>query len=294
MNANHVHPLFISRLLTVSFSHHTTMPPRSLFFFWGAALAGGTLLGTTFPPFRLFREYIDFQHTRTHAEGVAQTPFVPMDVGEHQQNNGKEEEFHQARHPSSSARIERELFELEPVKAMLRDPRLTVSRAWTGERYHPSLNGPNDPNGPSSPNNTSSVYTAHTLHVPGALACKPLIFSDPSSGATTAFVHVGHRASGFPALVHGGVLAALCDETLAQAAFLRLEGGTGVTARLRLEYKRPTGVQQFVVVKARVSEEGRKKVRVVGSVESVDGKTFVETDSVFVVPKKFQLERYQV
>lgn len=279
------------------------MPPRSPFIFWGAALAGGTLLGTTFPPFRLFREYIDFQHTRTHAEGVAQTPFVPID-GEHHHHHHKkeegkeEEEFHQARHPSSSARIERELFELEPVKTMLRDPRLTVSRAWTGDRYHPSPNGSSDGSSDGSSNDSyftkSSVYTAHTLHVPGALACKPLIFSDPSTGATTAFVHVGHRASGFPALVHGGVLAALCDETLARAAFWRLEGGTGVTARLRLEYKRPTGVQQFVVVKARVSEEGKKKVRVVGSVESVDGKTFVETDAVFVVPKKFQLERYEV
>lgn len=63
----------------------------------------------------------------------------------------------------------------------------------------------------------------------------------PEEGEIRATVTVPERFNGYPGVVHGGILAAILDETAGRA--MLLEGGSDdlmVTAKLEVLYRRPT------------------------------------------------------
>lgn len=138
--------------------------------------------------------------------------------------------------------------------------------------------------------------TAKTLRGPGRFAVPPLILSKTAHGAKEeggsvgdayAFMHLGASMCGHQGLVHGGLLATVCDEALARTAFFSLPSHVGVTARLELDYRQPTKSDQFVVVQTQIVPEetrGRKAV-VKGKITDLEGNVLVEARAVFVEPK---------
>lgn len=275
--------------------------PKSTLALWGSAAVAGSMIGYYSPPFKFVRQYIESQHSKYHdgddttiSSSPSRTSFIPeshpnpFESQKLSEFARKHPYFHQALHPSSSALLEHELFELSLVKSLMEDPRYSLSRAWAGPFYQsfPEVHGPGWRKG--------AVYTANTLHVPGGLATKPVVFTNESEGSAVIVLHVGHRVTGFPAIVHGGVLATLLDETLARTAFLTLPGQTGVTANLTLRYKNPTLAHQFLVIRTEtVAAEGRK-VKVKGIVETLKGKKLVEADALFVAPKTLKLKKFEL
>jgi uncharacterized protein (TIGR00369 family) len=69
---------------------------------------------------------------------------------------------------------------------------------------------------------------------------------------------------GFDGVLHGGILAALLDETLAWTAML-LEGTFVVTASLELKFRKPASTDTTYTVRGEVIERRGRRLRLAGS-----------------------------
>ncbi|VVT51830.1 uncharacterized protein SAPINGB_P003227 [Magnusiomyces paraingens] len=249
---------------------------------WSTALAAGAILGFSEPPFKLVRSYIEYQNSRYLDAAAVADSLDKSSQETSPSSTSTSTKFHPALHGSSSALLEHELMNLPLVQALLNDPALSVRRAWAGPHYQTP---PGD-----APWRSGQVFTAHTLHQPGGIAAKPVVFTNTTTRAATIVLHVGHRVTGFPAIVHGGVLATLLDEALGRTAFLSFPESAGVTANLKLKYKNPTWAGQFIVIRTQTDQVSERKAKVSGKVMTLGGKTLVEAEALFVVPKKFKLK----
>lgn len=82
-------------------------------------------------------------------------------------------------------------------------------------------------------------------------------------------------------------MATVLDETLARVSPAR---GI-VTANLQLSYRAPVSTGEFYTVHARMDPERstERKAYVIGEIRSLMGKLCVESEALFVVPKKLAL-----
>ena len=116
-------------------------------------------------------------------------------------------------------------------------------------------------------------------------------FLNNQDKSSISIVHCGPLVTGFPLIVHGGILGALLDEALARTAFMNFAIPTGVTANLHLTYKYPTVANQFIVIKTKTEKvENSRKAQVSGVVESLDGNLLLEASGLFVQPKSYKLK----
>lgn len=69
----------------------------------------------------------------------------------------------------------------------------------------------------------------------------------------TGVVYFGHRVAGIPTMVHGGLIMSLVSETIAKTGTARYND-VGSVSELKVNYKRPTRVGQFVVFRSKLVE----------------------------------------
>ncbi|ETS63174.1 mitochondrion protein [Moesziomyces aphidis] len=136
--------------------------------------------------------------------------------------------------------------------------------------------------------------TAGSLRGPGMVAVPPLVFTKTGVGAeqlggaegdSTILLHLGRSVCGHDGIVHGGMLATVCDEALARTAMYNLPGKIGVTARLEIDYRKPTMAHQFIVLQTELVEKKGRKAVVKGTLKDVDGQLLLECRAIFVEPK---------
>ncbi|EJD37718.1 Thioesterase/thiol ester dehydrase-isomerase [Auricularia subglabra TFB-10046 SS5] len=123
------------------------------------------------------------------------------------------------------------------------------------------------------------------LRAPGRLAVPPIVRARKDETEALAVIHVGRGLCGHDGIVHGGLLAMLLDEASARLALLNLPSHVGVTAHLRMDYKRPVHAGRFIVLRTKLREKKGRKVAVEATVEDLDGTVYVHSSSVFVEPK---------
>lgn len=93
-------------------------------------------------------------------------------------------------------------------------------------------------------------------------------------------VRVSGSGEGPPGAVHGGVLSGLFDEVLG-AASAATGGGSGVTARLEVRYRKPTPLNRDLVFRAWVTEDrGWRRTATARCI--VDGVTTAQATALFV------------
>lgn len=123
------------------------------------------------------------------------------------------------------------------------------------------------------------------------------------TGEVVAVLYFGTSTIGWPGVVHGGLIATILNEHAARAAMqdpALSESRRGVlTARLELQYRKPTLANDFYVVRARATpeaalddqEKGKRdrKMWVDARLETVGGHTCVEGKALFVIPKGTEL-----
>ncbi|CDK25842.1 unnamed protein product [Kuraishia capsulata CBS 1993] len=140
----------------------------------------------------------------------------------------------------------------------------------------------------------AALLTGATLSGPGMIGEAPVVFSqyegdprapDMDHNELVCFYHLGSRLCGHPGLIHGGLLATLLDESLCRCAFPLFASGLGVTARLELDYLRPTPADGYVVLKAQVLSKQGRKIRVKGVIESFEGEELVQATILVVEPR---------
>lgn len=138
------------------------------------------------------------------------------------------------------------------------------------------------------------------------------IFRNSETGEVINIIWFGAALSGWPGVTHGGLLATILDETLGRCAMGFLEGHTGVTANLQLDYLKPVLTNGFYVMRTTPLREDddrklvadreamekyeNKKISlarkkwVTGSLETVTGDECVRAKALFVVPKHYKLK----
>lgn len=114
------------------------------------------------------------------------------------------------------------------------------------------------------------------------------IFHHPPSGQFISVVWFGPALTGWPGIVHGGLIATVLDESMGRCAIAKFPVQTGMTAKLEFNYKAPAATNAFHVVRAWPVAEGstERKGFVLGRLETINGKSCVEANGLFVMPKK--------
>lgn len=240
------------------------MKARS-FSLWAASFAAWAVIGYNLPPFAVLRKITEHDLPDHKKEPRAAQLYTKL--------------------------IEKEMLGLSLVKKLSDDPRYEMARAWESTAGTADV----DAGKTLKLERSGEVFTADTLQVPGGITARPLVFTDRESKSAIIVVHVGRKVTGFPMIVHGGILATLLDEALGRTAFMSFPAGVGVTANLSLQYKAPSIAHQFLVIRTstdQVNSSGTK-ASVSGTVETLKGKLLVKSSAVFVVPKHFQLKRLE-
>ncbi|MBW0562610.1 hypothetical protein O181_102325 [Austropuccinia psidii MF-1] len=172
--------------------------------------------------------------------------------------------------------IENSLQNLKLVKELKNKPQI-----WKSSRPFTKLD----------PQKLTHNLTGGTLRGPGKFAIPPQAFINHQETEAIIIVHLGRSLCGHDGIIHGGLLATICDEGLARLAFCHLPSKVGVTASLKLQYRKPAVADQFVVLKAWIPAndpeklpQGRK-VWVHGRIETLHGDHLVDTEALFVEPK---------
>lgn len=88
-------------------------------------------------------------------------------------------------------------------------------------------------------------------------------------GGLTARFRPRGDYSGFAGILHGGIVAALLDETMAWSAML-LEGTFVVTANLELKYRKPAPVDAEYRLRGNVVERRGRRLRIEATAEVGD------------------------
>lgn len=158
------------------------------------------------------------------------------------------------------------------------------------------------------PEQKQTHIVASSLSSSSALGAYQRVFQNTETGEVLVLIYFGRGVTGWPTVVHGGVLATVLDETCGRAAFSRLGLADGekerpvLTARLKLDYLAMTQEREFYLVGARVKEEeeleagerGKSdyKAHVQGWVESVrTGEETVVAEALFVGAKPMKREK---
>ncbi|KAJ3078205.1 hypothetical protein HK100_010794, partial [Physocladia obscura] len=90
---------------------------------------------------------------------------------------------------------------------------------------------------------------AGTLRGADRLRAPPLVFVDEARARLVGFYSLGHALAGHRDTVHGGLLAAIVDESLAFTAIPQLPGrSVALTSKLSLRYVSPTPTGSVIVV----------------------------------------------
>ncbi|RMZ78749.1 hypothetical protein DV737_g3741, partial [Chaetothyriales sp. CBS 132003] len=133
--------------------------------------------------------------------------------------------------------------------------------------------------------------TAGTLATPGGLTVPPYYFNKTDGSEMVQIFYVGTDVSGHPDIVHGGFVATIMDEGLARCAFPAMPNKVGVTASLKIDYRRPTMAGQFLVLRARTTKVEGRKAWSEGWLESLEvpegeePERLVEGSALFIEPK---------
>ncbi|KAJ2901915.1 putative thioesterase family protein [Zalerion maritima] len=104
------------------------------------------------------------------------------------------------------------------------------------------------------------------------------VWRKESTGEVIVVLWFGSATTGWPGVVHGGMLATIMDECLGRTAIRCFEDGTGVTARLEMRYRAPVGSNGWVVVRCVPELEGGEGHAIKGSGEG--GKKGVHVSEV--------------
>jgi acyl-coenzyme A thioesterase PaaI-like protein len=132
--------------------------------------------------------------------------------------------------------------------------------------------------------------TAGTLAGPNKIVVPPYVWCDKEGRRMVSIFYLGSEVSGYPDIVHGGLLATLLDEGMGRCCFTALPNRVGVTANLNIDYRRLVPVDTYVVLKAETIKVEGRKAWVEGRIESLptvgeDAIIFVEGKALFIEPK---------
>ena len=118
-------------------------------------------------------------------------------------------------------------------------------------------------------------------------------YNDLDAQQIRATVTVPEHFNGYPDVVHGGILAAILDETAGRAIMLDNTHNLMVTLKLEVTYRRPTPTKTPLTVIGWVIKQGKNRAQVAGEIRLPDGTVTAECQALVVRPPKEISQRWE-
>ena len=118
-------------------------------------------------------------------------------------------------------------------------------------------------------------------------------FNDRSTQQVRATVVVPEHFNGYPGIVHGGIVAALLDETAGRAVALHDDDNLMVTLKLEVSYRRPTPTGEPLTLVGWVVRSGESRAKVAGEIRLADGLVSAEGEAILARPSQEFVRRWE-
>lgn len=121
-------------------------------------------------------------------------------------------------------------------------------------------------------------------------------YNDHEAGQVRGSVTVPQHFNSYPGVVHGGIVAALLDETAGRA--LLLDGNTDdrnlmVTLKLEVKYRRPVPTEQPLELRGWVIQRAPSRAKVAAQLLLPDGSLAAEAEAVLLRPPEEFFARWE-
>lgn len=137
------------------------------------------------------------------------------------------------------------------------------------------------------PHYNQNTLINKSLSVPGGITIPPKFYYNPKSKETVGIYHLGMKLTGYPFLVHGGILATVMEDLMRESVKFAKNATAEKTKDISLSYKFPTLANQFVVVRITNVEESGKNVELQAEIMDQGGnRTLVKGRGSFSINSK--------
>jgi uncharacterized protein (TIGR00369 family) len=120
-------------------------------------------------------------------------------------------------------------------------------------------------------------------------------YNDPEAKQVVATVSVPLDFNSYPGIVHGGIIAALLDETSGRALLLDgdNESNLMVTLKLEVKYRRPVPTDQPLTLRGWTLQRTPTRAKVAAHLLLPDGSLAAEAIAVLVRPPQEFFDRWE-
>ena len=122
-----------------------------------------------------------------------------------------------------------------------------------------------------------------------------LRFVDDGDSTVRAEFTVPEQFNGYPGVVHGGIIAAILDETSGRALLARGHDirNLFVTLKMEIRYRQPTPTNTLLTAIGSVVKAGATRATVHGEIRLPEGAVTAEADCIVVRPPEEFAERWE-
>jgi uncharacterized protein (TIGR00369 family) len=117
------------------------------------------------------------------------------------------------------------------------------------------------------------------------LGLKMVFYNNPETDQVQATVTVPEQFNGYPGIVHGGIVAAILDETAGRAVLL--DGNFDnlfITLRLNMTYRKSTPTNTPLKAVGWLEHKGNRGMKVAAELSLPDGTVTTECKAVVIRP----------
>lgn len=118
---------------------------------------------------------------------------------------------------------------------------------------------------------TNDRLVLQSLSSPGAIAIPPKFYYNPATKDTVGIYHLGMKLTGYPFIVHGGILATVLEDLMRESVKFVLDKRGEKIKDLKVSYRIPTLANQFVVVRTTSIEQSGKTVKLKADIMDQSG-----------------------
>jgi acyl-coenzyme A thioesterase PaaI-like protein len=113
---------------------------------------------------------------------------------------------------------------------------------------------------------------------------KMVWYNDQANNKVSSTVVIPEHMNSYPGIVHGGIVAALLDETSGRAILMDDTERLFVTARLEIRYRHPTPTQVPLTVTGWVEKGRQNHAQVAAEIRLPDGTVTAQASALVVRP----------
>ncbi len=118
-------------------------------------------------------------------------------------------------------------------------------------------------------------------------------YSDFDAAQVRAEIVIPPPFNSYPGFAHGGIVAAILDETAGRAVLLNGDNDQFfVTTRMEVKYRRPTPTGQTVTAVGWVTRQDRNRARVAGEIRLADGTVTASCQATVIKPPQHYFEMW--